>query len=545
MSRLIYDPALRWSADGREIRPNLCWRYEVSDDSREFTFHLRQGVRWSDGAPLTVEDVRFWWEDIILNKELNPIRPAWVQIEGKLPRLDILGPHRFRFVFPKPYGLFLERVAWRGAFWSPKHYLMRFHRKYRSGPELKALARKAGFHFWFQLFLSKSQWSSNPELPMTSAWIARNNWASAHKVFVRNPYYWKVDTAGRQLPYIDRVTHETLQDRGAMLFSFIGGDLLLQNRYVEFKDMPLFAGPVADGTLEVLNWIAAGSNGLCIMVNQTYTADDEFIRELLRAKKFRFALSHALPREEIRRLFYFGLGTPRQPAPIRQSPYYQAGRKFARTALDYDLDKANRLLDELGLTRRGPEGFRLRPNGEPIRVTVDHAPSTEMARIAEYICQRGLQPLGIRGIVKPATGQRGYAGLEMLSLRTGLDRAMQVLVDPHWYIPFNRLVYWATQYGLWYQSHGRRGWKPPEDIARIQRIYDRIKVCPDRQRRIELVGRILDIHAANLWLIGTVGELPEPVLVSPRAGNVPRNVVSDWLFMTPGNAHPEQFYCKW
>ena len=178
MARIIYDPALRWSADGMEIQPNMCWKYEVSDDHRKFTFFLREGVRWSDGHPLTTEDVQFWWEDYILNKDIYPLTPTWIQINGKLPTLEIPGPYKFRLMFPHPYALFLERVAWQGNMWMPKHYLKQFHEKYRPKRELEAQAGAAGFRMWFQLFEDKASWGTNFEVPLTTAWVPKNKWSS-------------------------------------------------------------------------------------------------------------------------------------------------------------------------------------------------------------------------------------------------------------------------------------------------------------------------------------------------------------------------------
>ena len=543
MSRLIYDPAMRWSADGTEIKPNLCWKYGVSDDHRVFTFFLREGVRWSDGHPMTSEDVRFWLEDFILNPELNPLVPTWMQIQGQAPKIDIQGPYRFRFVFPQPYGLFLERAAWQGEMWMPRHHLEQFHVKYVPKAELAAKVEAAGFDTWYQLFLDKARWWSNHELPMITAWVIKSDWNRQHKVFERNPYYWKVDTKGRQLPYIDRVTHETFQNRETLVLNFVGGDILVQMRYVLPNDLPLFEAPIRDWTMEIYNWIATGGQALGIQLNQSYTGNDAFAREFLREKKFRWALSYALNREEISELFHFGRGKPRQPGPLEQSPYFEYGQRYVHTALEYDLAKANRLLDELGLTRRGPRGFRLRPDSKPVALTIDHSPTYETSQKAEYISQKCLSPLGIKGILKPFTGQRGYAGLAMILLG-GSGGSMQELISPS-FIPTFRHLYWATQYGLWYESNGRQGWKPPGDIARMHEIYDRIKPCPDRHERYAMMGEIWEIHAENLWVIGSLGGLPQVVLVHRRAGNVPRYVVADWVLKTPGNAHPEQFYCKW
>ena len=545
MGRLIYEPALRWSGDGREIEPNLCWKYEVSEDAKMFTFWLREGVRWSDGQPLTTEDVQFWWEDFVVNEELNPVPLVWIQIDGLLPEFEVLGPYRFRFVFSKPYGLFLERAAWQGMMWKPKHYLKQFHVKYREKAELEAEAKSAGFNAWHQLFMDKSKWHSNPEVPMETAWVVKNSWSSHHRIFERNPYYWKVDTHGRQLPYVDRVTHDNIQNRATLLFKLMAGNVLLQSRHVAFRDLPLFDDAIKRGRVKIIEWTASGNAGLSVMFNQSYTGNDVFAGKLVQERKFRWAVSYALPREEISELFLFGLGTPSQAAPIKESPYYQYGREYGRTAIEYDLDKANRMLDELGLTKRGVDGYRLRPDGKPIALTIDHGHSTEEAQRAEYFSQRCLKSIGIKGILKPSTGLRGYTGLPLLMLGGGLGRNMQLLIQPLEYVPFHRYCTWASQYGLWYLSKGARGWTPPGDLRRVLEIYDEIKACPVQEKRYQLMGQIIDLHAKNLWMISSLKEIPKPVVVSPRSGNVPRDIVESWQFFSPSNAHPEQFYLKW
>jgi len=545
MGRLIYEPALRWSGDGREIEPNLCWKWEVSEDARIYTFWLREGVRWSDGHPLTTEDIRFWWEDFVINEELNPVPLVWIQIEGLLPEFEVLGPYRFRFVFPKPYGLFLERAAWQGQMWKPKHYLKQFHVRYRDPSELDAEAKRAGFNSWSQLFTDRSRWNSNPEVPMETAWVVKNEWSSHHRIFERNPYYWKVDTHGRQLPYVDRVTHDNIQNRATLLFKLMAGEVLLQSRHMGFSDLPLFHDSVKRGLVKIVEWTASGNAGLSVIFNQSYTGEDAWAGELLRERNFRFAVSYALPREEISELFLFGLGTPAQAAPIEESPYYEYGVEYGKTAVEYDLDRANRLLDELGLSKRDAEGFRLRPDGKPIALHVNHGRDTEAVQIAEYFTQRCLKAIGIKGILKPLVGPDGYNGKGMLILGGGIGRNMQLLIQPLEYVPFHRYCIWASQYGLWYLSRGERGWTPPEDLRRVLEIYDEIKSCPSQEQRYRLMGQIIDLHAKNLWMISTVKGIPRPVVVSPRAGNVPTDLVESWLFFTPANARPEQFYLKW
>jgi peptide/nickel transport system substrate-binding protein len=427
----------------------------------------------------------------------------------------------------------------------PKHYLKQFHANYRDVNELTAEAKKAGFNAWNQLYIDKARWHSNHEVPMESAWMPKNSWSSPHRIFERNPYYWKVDTHGRQLPYIDRVTHDNIQDRATLLFRLMSGDVLMQTRHVSFKDLPLFDNAIKKDKVKMLEWRADGNLSPYVVFNQCYMGKDAFIGDLLREKRFRFALSYALPRKEISELFFFGMGTPAQNAPIEGSPYYEYGRKYAETAIDYDLDHANRLLDELGLAARDSDGYRLRPDGKPLALTVDHRATTENAQMAEYFTQRCLKPLGIKGVLKPSTGSRLATGKHQLVFSESAGGNTQLLISPGLYIPDSIYNNWGGQYGLWVQAKGARGWKPTGDIARILEIYDEIQTCPVQEKRYELMGQIIDLHAENLWSISSVEGIPVPVVVSPRSGNVPENIVASWYFYTPSNAHPEQFYLKW
>ena len=128
--RLTYDPLLRWSKDYARVEPNLAHAWEVSEDGREFTFHLRKGIRWSDGAPFTANDYMFWYEDVILNDDLNPVKPSWLTIAGELGVVERVDDHTIRFRFVKPNGVILQWLAsWTDivAGPPPKHYLKQFH----------------------------------------------------------------------------------------------------------------------------------------------------------------------------------------------------------------------------------------------------------------------------------------------------------------------------------------------------------------------------------------------------------------------------------
>jgi peptide/nickel transport system substrate-binding protein len=108
--RILYDPLVRWSPDYK-IVPNLAEKWEIAGDGRTFTFHLVKGVRWSDGEPFTADDIMFYIEDILLNKELTSTVPKWIAPGGSPPKVTKIDDHTIRFEFSEPYGLFLEQLA--------------------------------------------------------------------------------------------------------------------------------------------------------------------------------------------------------------------------------------------------------------------------------------------------------------------------------------------------------------------------------------------------------------------------------------------------
>ena len=189
----------------------------MQDNGRAWLVHLRRGMKWSDGKPFTADDFVFWFEDIYRNKDLVPTPTAVMAINGKQGVIEKVDTHTVRFKFPESYFMFPDVLAgstdlagqW-GAYrgmggFAPAHYLKQFHPKYVNGEELDKRAKEAKFDSWVRMFLAKNDWALNPDLPVLSPWKTVTAINTPTWTLERNPYSVFVDTAGNQLPYIDKV----------------------------------------------------------------------------------------------------------------------------------------------------------------------------------------------------------------------------------------------------------------------------------------------------------------------------------------------------
>src|SRR5690625_1807451 len=342
MSTLSYETLIRWDPLLHDFLPNLAADWSIGEEARIFTFHLREGIRWSDGEPFTADDVLFWHEKVLLNKNLTPFLSKIFSRGGEVMKVEKLDRFTVRFSFKEPHGLFLQWIAnplFEEAVKFPKHYLKQFHPDFADPKLLETEARKRGFSSWHQLFRDLASWR-NPEKPSLDAWILKQPPPAKQIIFERNPFYWKVDPKGNQLPYLDRVTFEILSPE-TMSLRFLRGDAGMQFRHVDPLRYPLFMEHRSEGNYRVLKWISSTGSGV-LMPNLNHR--DPVLKKLLNDRRFRIALSHAIDREEINETRYRSLGKPMQLGPTSTSPLFHEKYIEAHTA--FDPKKADRLLDE-------------------------------------------------------------------------------------------------------------------------------------------------------------------------------------------------------
>jgi peptide/nickel transport system substrate-binding protein len=372
-----WEGLVQWSADFSTVEPALAERIEVNEDATEYTFYLREGLKWSDGQPYTADDIMFYIEDVGLNVELSPggISPDWLpadQAEGfKAEKID---ETTFKFTFAKPYGTLPYVLAsWGGRFFTyyPKHHLTRFHKEYNPNVD-ELVAAEQGIQDWVGLFnkFGPDAWG-NPDrffehaaTPVMGPWYTVQPLGTGSTILLeRNPYYWKVDLNGNQLPYIDTITAIQYQDSEARTLAMLNGDLDWigtappENRAI-FHDAMNEGKPIAIQYPRPTESVASA-----IYFNRSI--GDPVKAELFANRDFRIGMSHAINRPELIEIAYAGQGTPAQPSPLEDSPFYN--EQLTTQYTEYNIDLANEYLDKV-IPDRGADGFRLGPDGNPLEI---------------------------------------------------------------------------------------------------------------------------------------------------------------------------------
>jgi peptide/nickel transport system substrate-binding protein len=527
-----YARLVRFDADYR-IVPDIAERVEVSE-GRSFTFRLRKGHRWSDGVPFTSADFAYWWEHVANNKELSPGGPPPVLlVEGELPRVEFPDAWTVRYTWSKPNNLFLLDQAGAAPviLYRPAHYLKQFHKAYTDPEGLAKIAKKERRKSWAALHNARDALyvMDNPAQPTLQPW--KPSTAPPADVFVaeRNPYFHRVDQQGRPLPYIDRLKM-ILADKAVIPVKASTGEADVQARYLSFDQYTFLKRNEAQAGYRVYLWSTAASSAVALYPN--LTTSDPVMRKLLQDRRFRQALSLAIDREEINKILFYGLGTIGQNTVLRSPAHHEDPRMaYAR----FDLAQANRLLDELGLTQRDGKGLRLRPDGARLDIIVETAgESTEQTDVLELVADTWVQ-IGVELLIRPSQREvfrrRVFSGEAMMSVpegggEFGLPTAE---MSPGWLAPVSEIQYQWPQWGLYFETKGKRGEPPSLPAARrLVELFRRWLVSVDRAEKERIWGEMLDINAEEVLTIGILGGTLQPVVVANGLRGVPERGVYAW-----------------
>ncbi|HOP56214.1 MAG TPA: ABC transporter substrate-binding protein [bacterium] len=524
--------------------PNIVKDFKASKDQKIFTFYLRKDLRWSDGTPFTADDILFWYEDVINNKELTPTFPLWLTFgaDRKPAKFERIDDYTLRITFAGPKPDFVQRMATTNQreIFMPKHYLKQFHPKYQDAKRLETMAKEAKFDFWYQLFWNKNDWATNPDRPVMFPWKVKVPSPNTPVILERNPYYWKIDPAGNQLPYMDSIIIDIVSNAELINMKAMSGDLDFQSRHLFVANYPAFMGNRDKGNYRVLKWIRPATAEPMIALNQN--TKNSKLRPLFQDRRFRIALSLAINREEINQVVYLGLGTPMQASLSKRDPYYSS--EWAKAYIEYNPKEADRLLDILGLTKRDKDGFRLLPDGDPLNLTIEVAPIfadwvTVCEMVANYWSKIGIKT-AIKVVQDTLYYTRARAGEpDIVAFPFDNTAAWGILVFPDHVIGTHSAVPWIPDYSRWYLSGGKSGEEPSGDIKRIYQLWDRAISTANEKERSAAIKGIIDIHKRNIYLIGTVGDDPLICIAKNNLKNVPDGV-DQW----PCLGFPEQFFFK-
>ncbi len=512
-----------WTAD---IYPNICKSYEMRDEGREWIINLRKGLKWSDGTPYTADDAMFWYEDVALNEEITPNFPKLLE-NAKIEKID---DYAIRIRFSIPTDLHNRLHIGRLMTLFPKHYLKQFHPRYVDKDKLDKMTKEEGFDTWFQLFLDKADYAYNHNVdrPTLGPWMLVQAPPKDPVIYSRNPYYWAVDPAGQQLPYLDEQHQIMLGSFEVVNLRALAGELDWTN-VVGVKLFALAKEEEQKGKVRVFRWGETAINAAQLEFNLTHK--DPVIRKIFQDKRFRFAVSHAIDRDMISELVYLGMAEPWQVAPYETSPFYH--EKLAHTALEYDLKKANRLLDEIGLDKKDADGWRLRPDGKPLQITFISYDTGPMADIGEIVMDN-LKAVGLNcnlrfvdfGFLIDKRNTNAHdAGFLWGSW--GTNEGLYLGGEVNHFVPIKGPAFWSTLWYDWYSSKGERGEKPTiPAILEVVEAFEKASATMDPEEQKKWFKKVLDIAADNLWTIGTVKYVGYTVITSPKLRNVPTTFVA-------------------
>ncbi len=540
------ETTLRLDRYAGEVLPNLAHAFEFSDDARTFTLHLREGLHWSDGTPATASDIMFWWEDQMLNTEITPVVPSQWRPGDQVMEVTALDDYTVQFEFAVPYLNFPYRLI--GGMYLPQHYLQQFHPMYTDADELAATVSAAGYDQWYQLFSARNSYLENPDRPTLNAWKLTSI-DSERGIFERNPYYWKVDTEGNQLPYIDRKVVNRGGDPEVINMMALQGQLDRVCAAMQLENYPLYIENREQGDYSVKLWNLAFQSSCGFMFNLTY--EDPVLREIMNDVRFRQAMSLAIDREEINEGVFFGLGVPQQSAMPPMSRFYNP--EHANAYAEFDPERANALLDEMGLVGRDREGFRVGPDGDTVFIlfeTTDIGAARGLRAVWPLV-QNYWNNIGIKTDLR--LHERTFFDTrldtnEIAATIWGITGAVEaelftttsfLLIGPHsWY----NNSWWGMNWWHWLNTDGESGEEPPAIITELWRKYQAIQMAESREEQERLINEILAAQAENLWVIGTVTQTPQPILVR----NDVRNFVDEaaWTVMGQGYmvSNPAQWF---
>jgi peptide/nickel transport system substrate-binding protein len=544
---IAYENLVTWDLEFRGVVPAVAERYEVSDDATTFTFYLRQGMKWSDGEPFTTDDLLFWHE-LFLDDEINPGKDPTYAPGGEVVALEKVDDTTVRFQFAEPNGLFLLRLATPDAFrltQMPKHYLSQFHAAYN--PEADNLAKEQGYENWQALL--RARWESSgrfndANMPVLWAWklTAGYNEATSQLVAERNPYYYKVDTAGNQLPYIDRVVYSVGADAQALLLNALNGEIDLMSRHFNTIDnKAVLFDNQEQGAYRFYNLTSVNANTAAIMLNLANA--DPAHRELYNNKDFRIGLSHAINRQEIIDTVFVGQGVPYQVAPHPASEYYN--EQAATQYTEYDVTLAGEYLDKAGLTAKDGEGFRLLPDGERLTVRVEVINTQgDWVKIMELV-QRHWEAVGVdtelnvadRSLVQANIDSNQYDAAILWGEGGG---GQDFVLAPIWFVPMNVHSFSVLWY-YWYIGD-ERGEEPPAEIRQSIDLYREVQATADPARRSELLQQLVQQTADNFVAIGISSPLDGYGIVKNAMRNVPETMWDSYTWPQPGAANASQFF---
>ncbi|MEO9903405.1 ABC transporter substrate-binding protein [Nisaea sp.] len=551
---------VRYSDDLATVVPNVAKSWEWNSDFTKLTMTLRKGHKWSDGAPFTSEDVKFWYDDMVFDENIIKKPKDYVLVAGKRMTVETPDPQTVVFNLPAPKpGLLAHFATHYSQPFMPKHFLGMFHPKYN--PDADAKAKELGFESGYAVisaYYGNSDWTDTPSImlsdPAKAPKMPKGVYPTleSHIVvaestegrrLVANPYFHMVDTAGNQLPYINEIDEVHINENEVRILKAVNGEIDYKSQSLQLPSAPIMLENQEKGdyTVDLKPTIAMPTFAFNV------TSTDEEKRKVFGDLKFRQAMSVAMNRAEINEVAFFDLGQPKQYVAFSPTPDF-VDPKWEEHYAQFDPDLAKKLLDEVGVVDKDGDGARDLPSGAPLVLNLQFSTQGMPGQVAELVAQHWTN-VGVKATVKEVTPDEYRSAqssnqLDVMMWQKGQPLAIVLGNAELFQPPFEN--YFGGRNGmLWAEyvdSNGTKGVKPPEYVDQLLADIDAFQSAPVGTKESAEIGqRLVQNMTENLLFLGTV-QAPNPIYHRNALKNFPEFKTWSYEYYRTYPYRPQQWF---
>jgi len=551
---------VRYSDDLQTIVPNVAKDWEWNDDYTELTFFLRKGHKWSDGEPFTAEDVKFWYDNLELDPHVYEKPKEYVLVAGERMQVEVVDPQTVKFILPAPKpGLLAHFATHFGQGFQPKHFLGMFHPDIN--PDADKYAQSLGFENGYaaiKAYYGNSDWTDTATPMLNSPDLVANLPKATYPTLeshilikettegrhlVANPYFFMVDTAGNQLPYISEQDEVFINDHEVRLLKLVNGEVDYKSQSLQLSDVPILLENQEKTGYSIQLKPKIAEHAFSFNV----TSDDPVKRQVFGDIRFRKAMSIAINRSELNETAYFGQGTPRQYIGFSPTPSF-VDPKWETYATEFDADGAKALLDEIGMVDKDGDGFRELPDGSKFVLNMQFATQGIAGQVVELVAQ-DWSNVGVQTAVKEVTPDEYRSTQSSNQLDVGMWEKGQPLSivlgnQELWVPPFEN--YFGHRVGMlwaeWVDSKGTKGVEPPDYVKQLMADINAFQSTPVGTPESDALGeRLVKNMTENLLFIGTA-ITPDPIFVLNKVKNFPEFKTASYEYYRTFPYRPQQWY---
>lgn len=556
---------VRFSDDLATVVPNVAKSWQWNTDFTVLKVNLRKGHKWSDGAPFTAHDVAFWYNNILMDKQVIEKPKDRFLSAGKAVKIKVLSDTSIEFTMNEPAPGFLDNFAQDYAQpFLPKHLLEKFHPAFNKNAD--KLAKSLGFDSGYDVvnfYYGQSDWKDIPTpllkdnaasmrlvkagytaimATLESHIVVEESLEGRH--LVANPYFFQVDTVGNQLPYINEISEVYIGDEDIQTAKLISGEVDYKAQAVNLPQAPVLLENKDSGGYEISLRPSIAQTTFAFNLTDKNAEKRAVFNDI----NFRRAMSVAMKRNKINEIAYFGLGKPTQYTGFDADTTPFITEDLKNSWIKFDQKLANELLDKAGVVDKDGDGLRDLPSGKKFELKIQYATQGTPSEVVEIVAESWTD-VGVKTTIKEVTSDeyrnsQTANDLSVLSWVMGRPLAniasnTETLVPPYGsFFDLRTAMLWSQ----YIETKGTEGIKPPATVAKMKMLTDRFVTLKAGTKESNDVGlKIATRVVDDLFIIGTVKAV-SPVYRSNALQNFSVPKTSSYEFYRMYPYLPSQWY---